>query len=110
MYQKSFPQGEKNLFHTYLRRLSSFPQVVFAQVSVSSTNLSESRAALLLCIIPWFVDQVKDEVGQEEVNDKGEAEDVVNKIIKIESKNLLINKEDVFFSRRGFLKKLSMSC
>ena len=39
------------------------------------------------------------------MNDKGEAEDVVNKIIKIESKNLLINKEDVFFSRRGFLKK-----
>ena len=47
--------------------------------------------------MPWFVDEVKDEVGQEDVNDKGEAEDVVNKIIKIGSKNLLINKEDVFF-------------
>ena len=39
------------------------------------------------------------------MNDKGEAEDVVNKIIKMESKNLLINKEDVFFFSKGLPKK-----
>ena len=39
------------------------------------------------------------------MNDKGEAEDVVNKIIKIESKNLLINKEDVFFFSKELPKK-----
>ena len=62
------------------------------------------------CYVLYFALSTKSKIGQEEVNDKGEAEDVANKIIKIEGKKLLINKEDVFFSQRGFLKKLSMSC